>query len=152
MAKIEPTEKKTSAITVQSQTDRLNKSLYCFRQPETEALANFGNSTIGQEIEELHRCTKDQQSIIDAIDVTGYVNELKEISEQKKRAESIEHLIFERNLLNNELVELNKSLSKSYGSRKELSQQLTNIKMERFVLNHLMKSATEDNDKKIACQ
>ncbi|XP_025408892.1 uncharacterized protein LOC112682494 [Sipha flava] len=147
MANIKQIEKKTRAITVQSQTDRLNKSLYCFREPETEALANFGNSIIGHEIEELRRCTKEQQSIIDAIDVTGYVNELEKIREQKKQAESIENLIFEQNLLNNELVELNKELIKSYRSQKELSQQLTNLKMERYVLNHLIKSTIENNDK-----
>lgn len=144
MPKIEQTEQKTmNAITVQAQTDRLNKSLYCFREPKTEAFVNFGNSTIGREIEEIRNCIKDQRSIVDAFDVTDFVYKLKAAWEQNIRSESVKILISERNILENELVELNKMLVKSLGSQKELSRKLTFIKLERFVLNHLMKSANQ---------
>lgn len=153
MAKVEQTEDiKNGMITLQAQINRLNKSLNCFREPETEALSNFTNSIIGQEIEEIRRCIRDQESIFDAINITGYINDLKNIQEQKKRSEIVENLISEREILNNMSVELDKALIMSYRSQKELTQQLVNIKLERLVLNHLIKSENKDvNDENLRC-
>lgn len=138
--------------TVQSQIDRLTKSKKCFRKRDIEIQISYGNSCVGQEVEALRRMIGDQWSIIDDFKVSGFVSEFNAILDENRRNAKLGRLHRERLTLIDELEELNSALLVAQQKLDEFSQKRKSAKMERAVLEHLIKftydDSTQNNNRK----
>lgn len=140
------TKQISSDTKIQSQIDRLKKSLSCLRDQEIEIRISFGNSPIGQEIETLRKMIGEQWSIIKEFKIGDFINEFQTILDKNRQDVRFNRLHCERKILTDELEELNNALFDVKQKQKELSQQLQSSKTERFVLEHLIKSTCDDNN------
>lgn len=140
------TEQFCNDVRIQSQIDRLTKSLSCQRDRDIEVRLNFGNSPVGQEIEALRRVIGEQWSIVEKFKLKNFVKNLDRTLDNNRHNITLFRLLREREILSDELEELNNCLDVALQKQKQLSQELQSIKIENSVLEHLMKSTDDDNN------
>lgn len=140
------TKKKPTII---SQTERLRKAYCTLSDYEIETNKNFEDSLVGQEIEMLRTKIRDQITIIDNFNVTDLLNELGTVLEQSRQSEKVDTMHRERNLLLIELQELKFGILNAKQKQVELSSKLASVETERAMLENLIKSSNEDNNKVI---
>lgn len=138
-------ENVSTKLTIQSQIDRLIKSKNCLRKRDIEIQISYGNSFVGQEVEALRRKIGEQWSIIDDFKVGNYVKEFYEIINENRRDVKFNQLHRERKILTDQLEELKNALYVAMQTKNELSQKRKLAKMERSVLEHLIKSTNNNN-------
>lgn len=123
-----------------SQIERLNIALCCLSDQVIETRIKFGNLLVGQEIQKLRKNVGEQWSIINRFDVTDSINEVKKALDKNLQNEKAKEMLFERDLMINELDEINNVMSKAKVEQKELLQKLVNLKRERSVMEDVIKS------------
>lgn len=140
------TEQTFTDLKVQSQINRLNKSLSCLRDQDVEIMINFGNSPLGKEIERLRKMIGDQWSVIEKFKVMDFADELDTVLDQNRQDARLNRLHQERKILTDEIEELNNAFSDVKKKQIKLSEQLQLAKTERFVLEHILMKSTCDNN------
>lgn len=141
--------KQNAVGVVKSQIDRMRKSLHRSKKRETYTNIQFANSLVGQEIETLRQTIREQCLTIDSFKLSGFIKELDSALERKRQNERINRMIRKRNALVDELNEINKSTASASQDQKEFSRILGNLNAERPVLEDLIKSTYEDNNRNI---
>lgn len=123
---------------IKSQINRLQNTIHSMNDQRTETSVRLNNSLVGLEINKVHHIIGVQSSIIDQFKVTNFVNDLEMYLEKILKNEKFNEIICERNVLNAELEELNKCLLIARQKEEDISHQLSDMKMEIDVLDHIM--------------
>lgn len=139
IVKMDSTEIKENLVfKIKAQTKRLQNTIQSMDDQRTETSIRLSNSLFGLEINKVHQVIGDQSSIIDQFKVNHFVNELETFLEKIRQNEKVNEIICERNVLNAELEELNNCILIATQKKEDMSQQLTDMKMELDVLDHIL--------------
>lgn len=140
-------EKKNVDHLVSSQTDRLNTALYCIGNREIEVSKKLSNSQVGRETELIRKTINKLWLEIDSLKITDFVTELKAVLIKKRNIREVNKIVREQVELIEKLNELIRELAKTNDERKELTKKCEKLEMERSVLEHVIKSTYEENNK-----
>jgi len=141
--------KKNAVGAVNSQIDRMKKALDRCKDREADIDVRFANSAVGREIGVLRRVVREQRSMIDSFRRADYIGELESALENNRQNEKLKRMRRKRNALVDELDEINKATTKALRDQKEFARLLDGLNVERPVLEDLIRSTYEDNNRNI---
>jgi len=141
--------KRNAGDTIKLQIDRMNMTLHRLNNREIYIDVRFANSAVGREVETLRRGIREQWLTVDSFKLAVFISELRSTLEKKRQNERLERMIRKRNALVDELDEIKTTTARVLQDQNEFTQLLNGLNVERSVLQDLIKSTYEDNNRNI---
>lgn len=129
---------------LQSQIDRLTSAACCLRDARAEANALAADSELGARIADLRRAVGEQRSIVNGLEVTGFLRELNAILRENRRQADVDRMACERAALVGELQELDAAILRAVRDHGDVTERLRTVCKEAAVLGDLLSSAVRD--------